>query len=77
MSFVPQETDPLLDNPSRPSRTQNPPRSGDANVSRDGEVSSELDSDDERMGTYGMKDERGKWRAIIDNAGLGCLVVSL
>lgn len=78
MSFVPQETDPLLDNAERPSRTQNPPRPGDPNVSRSRshETSSDLDSDDERMGTWGTKEKRGKKRMIVDNVGLGMIAVS-
>jgi hypothetical protein len=67
MSFVPQETDPLLANPNRPSKTQNPPRAVDA--------SSELDSDDEAMGTWGTRDERSKWRQRIDYFALGCILL--
>ncbi|KAJ9125796.1 hypothetical protein QFC24_002580 [Naganishia onofrii] len=76
MSFVPQETDPLLVNPSRPSKTQNPPRAVDP---EDGQVhvdaSSELDSDDEAMGTWGTRDERSKWRQRIDYFALGCILL--
>ncbi|KAG7544345.1 hypothetical protein FFLO_03306 [Filobasidium floriforme] len=79
MSFVPQETDPLLDNPNRPSSTQNPPRGGDPRVSRtrSAETSSDLDSEDERMGTWGMREKRGKSRLIVDNVGLGCILLGL
>lgn len=81
MSFIPQETDPLLDNPSRPSRTQRPPKPTDPNsqsVARESaEVTSDLDSEDERMGTWGMGDGRGGVRKGVDNVGLGLIALGL
>ena len=76
MSFVPQETDPLLANPNRPSKTQNPPRPVDPNDSQAHiDASSELDSDDEAMGTWGTRDERSTWRQRIDYFALACILV--
>ncbi|KAJ9102426.1 hypothetical protein QFC21_002826 [Naganishia friedmannii] len=76
MSFVPQETDPLLANPNRPSKTQNVPRAVDpADGQAHVDASSELDSDDEAMGTWGTRDERSKWRQRIDYFALGCILL--
>lgn len=76
MSFVPQETDPLLANPNRPSKTQNVPRAVDpADGQAHIDASSELDSDDEAMGTWGTRDERSKWRQRIDYFALGCILL--
>jgi hypothetical protein len=76
MSFVPQETDPLLADPNRPSKTQNPPRSVDPNDAQaHADASSELDSDDEAMGTWGTRDERSTWRQRVDYFALACILV--
>lgn len=76
MSFVPQETDPLLADPNRPSKTQNPPRPVDPNDSQAHiDASSELDSDDEAMGTWGTRDERSTWRKRVDYVALACILL--
>jgi hypothetical protein len=76
MSFMPQETDPLLADPNRPSKTQNPPRPVDPNDDQAHiDASSELDSDDEAMGTWGTRDERSKWRQRVDYFALGCILL--
>lgn len=76
MSFVPQETDPLLADPNRPSKTQNPPRPVDPNDHQAHiDASSELDSDDEAMGTWGTRDERSTWRQRIDYFALACILI--
>ncbi|KAJ9121627.1 hypothetical protein QFC22_002247 [Naganishia vaughanmartiniae] len=75
MSFTAQETDPLLANPNRPSKTQNVPRAVDpADGQAHIDASSELDSDDEAMGTWGTRDERSKWRQRLDYFALGCIL---
>lgn len=76
MSFVPQETDPLLADPNRPSKTQNPPRAVDPTDQQAHiDASSDLDSDDEAMGTWGTRDERSTWRQRVDYFALGCILL--